>query len=167
MFENEFVSNLPNITEIAFKRIHKNYLKVILFNVLLLFTAVLLGLYFASYYNFLQGISPYVYLIYIAFIIVFIFTVLLLYFGFKKRKYAVRQKDISYKSGLFFKKITTLPFSRVQHIEVDESPFSRFFKLASLSVFTAGDSSDDLEIKGITKKEAIEIKEFISQKINE
>jgi membrane protein YdbS with pleckstrin-like domain len=52
-------------------------------------------------------------------------------------------------------------------MEVDEGVFTRFFKLASLSIFTAGDSSDDLEIKGITKKEALEIKEFISQKINE
>ncbi|WP_341221315.1 PH domain-containing protein [Polaribacter atrinae] len=167
MFENEFVSNLPNITEITFKPINKNYLKVILLNSLLLFGAILMGIFIANHYNFLEAISPYVYLVYIAFIIVLIITILLLYFGFKKRKYAVREKDISYKSGLFFKKITTVPFSRVQHIEVDESPLSRFFKLASLSVFTAGDISDDLDIKGITKKEAIEIKEFISQKINE
>jgi hypothetical protein len=39
--------------------------------------------------------------------------------------------------------------------------------LSSLSVYTAGDSSDDLVIKGITKKKALKIKEFITTKINE
>ena len=88
-------------------------------------------------------------------------------FRFSKRKYALREKDISYKSGLFVHKITTVPFSRIQHVEIDEKPVSRIFGLSSLSVFTAGDSSDDLEIKGITKEEAQQIKEFISHKINE
>ena len=87
--------------------------------------------------------------------------------GFSKRKYALRDRDISYKSGILFKSITTVPFIRIQHIEIDESPFSRFFNLAAISIYTAGDSSDDLGIKGVTKKEALEIKEFISQKINE
>ena len=81
--------------------------------------------------------------------------------------YVVRDKDISYKAGLFTKKITTVPFSRIQHVEIDEKPISRIFNLASISVFTAGDSSDDLEIKGINKEKALQIKEFISTKIDE
>ena len=63
--------------------------------------------------------------------------------------------------------MVTVPFSRIQHVEIDEGMFSRFFKLASLSVYTAGDSSDDLEIKGLSKEQALQIKEFISGKINE
>jgi membrane protein YdbS with pleckstrin-like domain len=38
--------------------------------------------------------------------------------------------------------------------------------LVSLSVFTAGDSSDDLKISGLIKEEAQQIKEFISNKID-
>jgi membrane protein YdbS with pleckstrin-like domain len=167
MFANETVSNFPSITEIIFKSINKKYLKVILLNVLLLFAVILIGLFSADYFNLFEEISSYVYIFYIVFIAVFIIVNLLIYVGFKKRKYAVREKDITYKSGIFLRKLTTVPFSRIQHIEVDEGLFSRFFKLASLSVFTAGDSSDDLVIKGITKQTALEIKEFISTKINE
>mgnify|MGYP000415709652 CR=1 FL=1 len=36
----------------------------------------------------------------------------------------------------------------------------------ALNVFTAGDSSNDLVIKGIKKVEALKIKEFINQQIN-
>jgi membrane protein YdbS with pleckstrin-like domain len=167
MFENELVSNFPSITEIVFKPINKKHLKVILLNVVLLFSIILIGIFSVDYFNLLEEINSYISIIYIAFTLIFIIVILLVFVGFKKRKYAVREKDISYKSGIFLKKLTTVPFSRIQHIEVDEGLFSRFFQLASLSVYTAGDSSDDLEIKGITKKEALEIKEFISQKINE
>lgn len=167
MFENETVSNYPSISEIIFKSIDLKYLKVILLNVLLLFTAILIGLFSVDYFNLFEKISSYVYLFYVVFTVVFILVNVMMYVGFKKRKYAVREKDISYKSGIFLRKLTTVPFSRIQHIEVDEGLFSRFFKLASLSVFTAGDSSDDLVIKGISKQTALEIKEFISTKINE
>ncbi|MDP5106708.1 MAG: PH domain-containing protein [Polaribacter sp.] len=167
MFINNPISVFPDITEILFNSIHKNYLKVILLNVLLIFTAILIGLFTADYFNLFEEIKSYVYLFYIVFSFVFILVNLFMYIGFKKRKYAVREKDISYKSGVFIRKLTTVPFSRIQHIEVDEGLFSRFFKLASLSVFTAGDSSDDLVIKGIAKETALEIKEFISSKINE
>ena len=68
------------------------------------------------------------------------------------KKYALRERDISYKSGLLIKKITTVPFSRIQHVEIDEKPISRLFGLASLSVYTAGDSSDDLVVKGLKKE---------------
>ncbi|WP_405607559.1 PH domain-containing protein [Polaribacter sp. Asnod1-A03] len=167
MFANEPVSNYPDITEITFKSINKRYLKVILSNIVLVFLGILIALFLADYYSFFDKIDSYIFLIYFSFTLLFIVFCSFLYIGFKRRKYAVREKDISYKSGVLFKKLTTVPFSRVQHIEVDEGPISRFFKLASLSVFTAGDSSDDLEIKGITKEEALQIKEFISQKINE
>ena len=50
-------------------------------------------------------------------------------------------------------------FSRIQHLEIDEKPISRIFGLSSLSVYTAGDSSDDLVIRGIGKEIALKINE--------
>lgn len=167
MFVNEPVSKYPNITEITFKPINKKYLKVILWNVALIFSLIFVGLFLVDFFVLFEEINNYFYLFYIVYIFILILTVSLKTIGFKKRKFAVREKDISYKSGIFFKKLTTVPFSRIQHIEVDEGPLSRVYKLASLSVFTAGDSSDDLVIKGIKKETAIQIKEFISTKINE
>lgn len=166
MFVNEAVSNFPDISEITFKTIDKKYLKVILWNILFVFSLILIALFLTDYFALFEEITNYFHFIYFFFTAILIIVILFKFVSFKKRKFLVREKDISYKSGILFKKLTTVPFSRVQHIEVDEGPLSRFFKLASLSVFTAGDSSDDLEIKGITKKEALEIKEFISQKIN-
>ena len=165
-FLNFEVVNFPEIEKINFKKIHKNYLKVILLN-FFCFSVV-----FLSISTFLirkivekQALEYSIYFYSLLVLGVLSYTTILI-LGFRKRKYAVRDKDISYKSGLLLKKTTTVPFTRIQHLEINEGMFSRLFKLASLSVYTAGDSSDDLEIKGIEKKTAIQIKEFISSRIN-
>lgn len=165
-FLNFEVVNFPEIEKINFKKIHKKYLKVILLN-FFCFSVV-----FLSISTFLirkivekQALEYSIYFYSLLVLGVLSYTTILI-LGFRKRKYAIRDKDISYKSGLLLKKTTTVPFTRIQHLEINEGMFSRLFKLASLSVYTAGDSSDDLEIKGIKKETAIQIKEFISSRIN-
>ncbi|MDG2193827.1 MAG: PH domain-containing protein [Polaribacter sp.] len=167
MFKNQQIEQLPAIEELTFKGIQKAYLKVIFIHLLLFFLVAFAGLFLLIRYKLQEDVLAYESYLYLGVLSVFFFVLLILIVGFSKRKYALREKDISYKSGIFLKKITTVPFSRIQHVEVDERPVSRIFKLASISVFTAGDSSDDLEIKGIKKTEALQIKEFISQQINE
>ena len=166
-FQNSEVTTLPNIIEVEFTKIDKSYLKVILINFFLIFIPLFVGLVLIDTFIFTEEITAYSIYIYALFTSFFGLIFLFLIFSFPKRMYVVRDKDISYKAGLFTKKITTVPFSRIQHVEIDEKPISRIFNLASISVFTAGDSSDDLEIKGINKEKALQIKEFISTKIDE
>ncbi len=83
------------------------------------------------------------------------------YFGFFQMAYALRAKDIIFKKGLVFRKITTIPFNRIQHCEVNHGPIDRIFNLASLKVFTAGGQSSDLEIPGLTETRAQMIKDYI------
>ncbi len=166
-FKNFSVHSLPSIAKLEFKRIHENYLKVILANTFFIFLLIFIALFLVIKFKLKDVIPEFTLYIYILFfLIVVVFSVVLI-FGFSKRKYAIREKDISYKKGFFFKSFVTVPFSRIQHLEVDESPLSRFFKLASLSIYTAGDSSTDLEINGLNREEAFQIKDYISAIINE
>ncbi|MFT5213637.1 MAG: membrane protein YdbS with pleckstrin-like domain [Polaribacter sp.] len=164
-FQNITVTSFPDITKIAFKSINNKYLKVILIHVFLVFLIVFVAVFIANYNGLFEILENSVWL-YLGILLIFIFTLTIKIKGFKKRKYAVREKDVSYKKGLFFRSLTTVPFNRIQHVEIDEAPVSRFFNLVSLSVFTAGDSSDDLKISGLLKEEALQIKEFISNKID-
>lgn len=165
-FQNIDINTFPDITKIEFKRINSKYLKVILFNISLFFIILLVGLVLWIEFFLNKEIPNYTIYFYFTFTSIFAFIYIVFSIGFKKRKYAVREKDVSYKSGILFKKTTTVPFNRIQHIEIDQGPISRFFKLATISVFTAGDSSDDLKISGLLKEDALKIKEFISTKID-
>lgn len=164
-FENIAVISFPELSENEFLSIEKKYLNVIYINFFILFFASISVVFLVDFTNIIN-ISAFSFWIYIALIIAFTIQFLILKIGFSKRKYLVRSKDISYKSGLFFMKTTTVPFHRIQHIEINQGPFSRFFNLAVLSVFTAGNSSDDLKIRGIKMTDASKIKEFISTQID-
>ena len=164
-FQNIVVSSFPNILEVEFKYINRKYLKVILINITFVYLSLLAAVFFIEYENIL-GLEEVTFWLFLLITILFIYTIFIKIIGFKRRKFLVREKDISYKKGVFYKKITTVPFNRIQHVEIDQGPISRFFNLASLSVFTAGDSSDDLKVNGLLKDEAQQIKEYISNQID-
>ena len=95
-----------------------------------------------------------------------IFSFVTTIFGFKRKKYALREKDIIYQAGLFWRNYTVLPFSRIQHVEVHQGPIERIFDLGKLKVYTAGGSSSDLAISGLAMDTAQSIKHFILNKSN-
>ena len=85
--------------------------------------------------------------------------------------YALREKDISYKSGWLWRSMTTVPFNRVQHCDIKEGLLDRRFGLAKLTIYTAGGQSTDLMIPGLLPETAERLKTYIlrstEQSINE
>lgn len=82
-----------------------------------------------------------------------------------KKGYAVRDKDIVYKSGVFWRSVTTIPFNRIQHVEKSSTPLDRKFNLATLQLFTAGGTGGDLNIHGLPAKTAEKLRTFILNKV--
>jgi len=80
---------------------------------------------------------------------------------------ALRDHDMAYRSGLFWRKTVIVAFNRVQHVEVSSGPLQRKFGLASVKLFTAGGSSVDLRIDGLTADRAEHIRAFIAAKIDD
>jgi membrane protein YdbS with pleckstrin-like domain len=80
---------------------------------------------------------------------------------------ALRDHDIAYRSGLFWRKTVIVAFNRVQHVEVSSGPLQRKFGLASVKLFTAGGSSVDLRIDGLAANRAEHIRAFIATKIDD
>ncbi len=82
-----------------------------------------------------------------------------------KKGYAIRERDIIYKSGVFWRTVTAIPFNRIQHVEKSSTPLDRRFQLASLQIFTAGGSGGDLKIHGLSAKKTEKLRFFILEKI--
>lgn len=168
MFENtEITSQLPDVSKLDFKSIDKKYLIVLLLNFCIVAVLLFVGLYFLIEQNLKTEIPEYTFYFYAVLAIVLGVFLFFNVLGFYKRKYTVREQDISYKKGVLVHSITTVPFARIQHVELEEKPFSRLFNLASIKIFTAGESGGDLKVNGLPKKEAKKIKEFITHFINE
>lgn len=83
--------------------------------------------------------------------------------GFTIKGYAIRSKDISYKSGLIFFTQSSIPFNRIQHCEISQGPLGRLFDLASVRVYTAGGGSSDMVIQGLHKERAQKLRDYITK----
>lgn len=159
--------SLPKVLDLVLKPISKTYFKIIVLNKLAIYSG-LIGLvlgfrYFIEREEEVQLNLWYILSIVIGFCIInFIISLL----AFKKRKYAIRKYDVVYSKGLIIHSIVTVPMSRIQHVEESRSWLARHFGLATLKIFTAGESGSDLSIKGLPHLEAKQIKEIISNKVN-
>ena len=78
--------------------------------------------------------------------------------------YALRDKDLVYRSGVFWRSVTAVPFNRIQHVETSSSPLDRRFSLATLKLFTAGGSGGDLKIDGLHRERAEQLRAFVLDK---
>ena len=91
----------------------------------------------------------------------YLLSMLMAYLGFKKKSYALRERDIVYNKGLIWQSSTVIPFNRVQHCEISQGPIERLFGLSELKIFTAGGSSSDMSIPGLDPDTANRVKEYI------
>lgn len=66
-------------------------------------------------------------------LIVVIPKIRMIYWG-----YQINEEDIDIQYGLIVIRRTLIPINRIQHVDTEHGPILRFFKLATLSISTAG-----------------------------
>lgn len=79
----------------------------------------------------------------------------------RRKWYALRELDVSFHSGLIFKKTVSQPILRIQHVELKRGPIDRKVGFAKLQVFSAGGAMHTFEIPGLPVKEAEQVRQFI------
>ncbi len=169
-FENLAVNidELPTLEEENFKNISPDYRKVSIIAWGVFYFLLLIGPPIAfTFSNEIKSEFIYYVISISSTLILWSINLIIIFKAFKKKKYLLRQRDLVYCKGLLWTKRTTIPFNRIQHAEVKQGPIERWFKLHNLKVFTAGGSSSDLSIPGLTENKAIKLKEFILNKIED
>lgn len=168
-FSNEVIlpEDLPQVIPESFNALEKNYLKILLFRIffvaLLLIAGMVVFLFIST-----GEIPAFVLWIAISAVTVFIlYSILITVLGFSRKGYLVRENDISFKQGLISYKQTSVPFNRIQHVEVTQGILAKIFKLSSVKIYTAGGTASDLSIPGLPVETAHNLKAFLSEKISE
>lgn len=165
-FSNSNISpfKLPDIDNVEYNPLERKFLSLQVFYILVTSVILLIG----AGILYLWGPDKIPSLAYLALTIAIllrtIFSLIVSYFGFRHKAFALREKDIIYKSGWIFRSVTIVPFNRVQHLQIDQGPVERKFDLARLKIFTAGGQSSDLSIPGIRLDRAQKLKQFIVSK---
>ncbi|MFV8269918.1 PH domain-containing protein [Flavobacterium sp. GT2N3] len=166
-FTNETIdtSQLPKFEEVTFTNLHPKYITVVLISLVRIIVIVVLVPILLSMFK-PELFSGRVWLI--LGVLIPVFSILLVVFsiiGFKKKGFAFREHDVLFKHGIIATNTIVIPYNRVQHVALHEGLISRYFGLAKIEIFTAGGSSSDIEIPGIEKEQAENIKQLLMGKI--
>jgi membrane protein YdbS with pleckstrin-like domain len=102
-------------------------------------------------------------LIAVAAICAFVFLPWFAYKSASVIRFAVRQRDVIVKKGIFWKKETIQPIKRIQHVEQSQGPVDKRFGLHKLKLYSAGTGHMSFEIPGLEEATAERIKAFILQ----
>lgn len=162
------ITGLPSAAGVNFQPLHNKYTWVVVISTLIgLFIIVALGasVFYLSLPEEHALLVEYRNAVFAVSLVLSAFLLVLNIAGVRKKGYAVREHDIIYKSGLLNQKQTTVPFNRVQHVEIYEGALLRLFGLCRIEFFTAGGSFGDLKIPGLTLDEANKIKTYVIEQV--
>ena len=156
---------LPHYSDVAFRPIEKKYLKVLYITWSILYALVLAA--DITVILLVENIDRLVWLL-LSIAIILLLIVAGFFVGtrsFHRKAYAVREKDILFRTGWIFQKLHIIPFNRIQHCVVQSGPIERKYGLASVSIYTAASNVQDITIRGLQQADAESLKSYILQQI--
>lgn len=100
-----------------------------------------------------------------AIISVLIINMVIIPKAYKLKGYALRNNDISYRSGIIFLKTTTIPYAKIQQVSVSQNPVSKHFGLYAVELVNGAQGLSSLTIPGLNQETARQIKQIITDKL--
>lgn len=79
-------------------------------------------------------------------------------------RYQVREQDLLVERGVFFRRSTSIPLDRVQHVDTRQGPVERAFGLSNVIVYTAAGLSADGSIPGLDEEHAAALRDALSRR---
>ncbi|MFE3847759.1 PH domain-containing protein [Flavobacterium sp. ZS1P70] len=164
-FTNEIIdtSQLPKFEEVQFTALHPNYWKVTLISCFILIVFICFGMMLGLI--FIKELSEFQLELISLTTVLIVFILLFSRIAFRKKRFAFRNHDVLFRHGIIATNTIVIPYNRIQHVALHEGLVSRYFGLAKIEIFTAGGSSSDIEIPGIEKEQAENIKQLLMGKI--
>jgi membrane protein YdbS with pleckstrin-like domain len=165
-FQNRLIplEDLPAVQTSEFIPIDGRYARVqyLTNSLYFLLIFVVVSIFVLIKFGFFSWIT---YAIILLWLLLYLFSLWFARVSAAKKSYLLRWHDISYREGVFFRSWITIPFSRVQHCEIIKGIVDNLFGLVELRIFTAGGSSSDIVIPGLTPEVAFKLKEQIISKV--
>jgi uncharacterized protein len=75
--------------------------------------------------------------------------------------YAERAEDLIVRRGVLFRRLSVVPYGRMQFIDVTAGPVDRLFKLATVQLHTAA-AATDARIPGLAREEANRLRDRLA-----
>lgn len=149
------------------KQLDKNWIRGARYSAYITFGILLLPAFFITI--FAIGYSAIGYFIIAALLI--LFTNLIIKLTYKNFKYELTKDALKIEKGIIVKTYKSIPYARIQNIEIRRGIFARALGYSAISIHTAGysnaaqNSGPEGLLPGVSKKDAESIREFVIKQI--
>lgn len=80
---------------------------------------------------------------------------------YRHAAYRVDDQGIEIKAGVYWRRVITVPRSRVQHTDVAQGPLERRHGLGRLVIYTAGTEHSRVELPGLEHATALALRDHL------
>jgi len=81
--------------------------------------------------------------------------------AYRHTAYRVDADGIEIKAGVFWREVSNVPRSRIQHTDVSQGPLERKYGLGRLVIYTAGTADSKVELPGLAHETALQIRDHL------
>jgi uncharacterized protein len=87
--------------------------------------------------------------------------------SYARTSYVLDDQGIEIRMGVLWRRIISVPRSRVQHIDVTQGPMQRSYGLATLVIFTAGTAHSSVPLAGLAHETALALRDLLLPRVDE
>lgn len=161
-------SEIKGVENLDYEHIEKSYCKFLFWQNILIFILIAISAAvfviivsdsFADFLNhiLLVGIAAVVWLVALLLSLSIVSRVQ------KFRGYALREKDVSYRSGIIFPSYKTVPISKIQSVEIAQNPILKIVNLYNVVIANGSQGMGGITIHGVRKETAERIKSYLTK----
>jgi membrane protein YdbS with pleckstrin-like domain len=81
---------------------------------------------------------------------------------YARTRYRVDDRGIEIRRGVFWRSVTNVPRSRVQHTDVSQGPLERRYGLGTLVIYTAGTDHAKVSLPGLAHEDALALRDRLT-----
>ena len=81
--------------------------------------------------------------------------------------YSLRPNHLMARQGLLFRHVTSIPYGRIQYVDVDSGPLERAHHLVRLTIRTAGVTASKVTLYGIPAEHGQQLRELLIRRADE
>lgn len=156
-FSNEplRVDTLPQLGDDNFEPVDPNYLKMSLLTMALAGVVLLVvvgGIIIFSGWHWALGLAA------VGGVALLVLAAVFRSIEVRTMGFQLRDHDVSYRRGVIVRKVSTVPYTRVQHARLRQGPVDRWFNIGAVEVNSAG---PDLNISGLPYDQAERVLAFV------
>ena len=85
--------------------------------------------------------------------------------AYNYKGFVIREHDITFRSGIIFPSVITVPFCKIQQVSVCQNPVTRLFGLYSVDLVNGAQLLATIRIPGLTEERADKVKALVIESI--